>query len=154
MPQLLHCQLGSRLSFAFTVWQFGAGLARWIEAVGQRHFAVMPLALVDDLPFDLAHAGVGLGFGDLALHHAGYVEVFDDQVPELVDQRCRHLMLCVAAQSYDAAVEIVDTALSFPPTAAAGGAACLGPAAIGGVLAQLGSKLCGLSQTCPSLSVA
>ena len=38
----------------------GAGLARWIEAVGELHFAVMPLTLVYDLAFDFTHAGVGV----------------------------------------------------------------------------------------------
>ena len=48
--------------------------------MGELDVAVAPLALVDGLPLDLADAGVGLRFWGLALHHAGYVEVFDDQV--------------------------------------------------------------------------
>ena len=67
------------------------------------HFAVIPLALVDELPLDFAHAGVGLGLGSFAVHHASYVEVFDDEFLKLVNQLRGHLVLSVAAQSYDAA---------------------------------------------------
>ena len=54
--------------------------------MGELDLALVPLVLVDYLSLDFAHAGIGLGFGGMALHHAGHVEVFDDQVLELVDQ--------------------------------------------------------------------
>ena len=67
VPQLLHCQVGSRLSFALTVWQLGAGFAGWEKAVGEADLTVLPRALVDDLALDLAHAGIGLSLGGFAV---------------------------------------------------------------------------------------
>ena len=75
--------------------------------------------------FIFARAGVGLGLGGAAGHHAGDVEVLDDDVLVLGDQLLGHEVLFVAAEVSDAAVEIVDTALGFPPAAGAGGASCL-----------------------------
>ena len=65
--------------------------------MSELHIAVMPLALVDDLSFEFAHAGVSLGLGSLALHHTGDVEVLDYDGLELVDQLRGHLVLGVTA---------------------------------------------------------
>ncbi len=118
--------------------------------MGELHFAVIPLAFVYELTFDLAHAGVGLGLGSTSAYHARDVEVLDDEVLELVDQLEGHLMLRVAAETGDTAVQIVDAALSFPPASAAVGAAGLGPLPaaelVFGLVVRLG--------VLPSLSIA
>ena len=92
-----------------------AGLTRWIEAICHCDSAVMPLALVDQLALDLAHAGVGLCLRRPAFHHAHYVQIFDHEGLILSDQARGHLVLRVATQSHDAPLEPVLTPLRFPP---------------------------------------
>ena len=87
-----------------------------------------------ELPFDLAHVGVGLCLGCRARHQAGDVPVFDHQVLELVDQFACHLMGGVLVQVGDASVQAVDVALGFPPAAGVRSAAGLGTLPAGELL--------------------
>ena len=61
------------------------------------------------------------------LHHAGYVQVFDDQHAVAVDQVSGYLVEGVLAQSPDSPVALVDAALGFPPATGAYCPAGLGP---------------------------
>ena len=70
------------------------------------------------------------------------MQVFDDEVAVLVDHFRGHEVLGVFAEVGDAAVQVVDPALGFPPAAGADGASRLGelPAAQAflGLVASLG----------------
>ena len=108
----------------------------------------MPLALVDELAFDLAHSGVGLGLGCESGHHALDVQVLDDEVLELVHQLSGQLVGGGFAQVGDPAVESVDATLCFPPAAGVGGTASLGALPAGeaflGLVVSLGVCNCWL----------
>ena len=60
-----------------------AGLAAGKPHGGEDHLGVAPLALVDQLPLDVAHPGVGLRLRDTAPHHSRHVQVLDDQLAVL-----------------------------------------------------------------------
>ena len=78
---------------------------------------MVSLALIDELLLEFTNVGIGLGFGDFAGHHAGHVEVFDDEVPEFADRFAGHPVLGVPAHIGDAAVQVVNATLCFPPAA-------------------------------------
>ena len=92
-----------------------AGLAAGEPHGGQDHLGVPPLPLVDQLPLDVAHSGIGLGPGGIPPHQPGHVQVLDDQFTEFPGHRAGHLVLRVVSQSPDAPVALVDLALGFPP---------------------------------------
>ena len=92
-----------------------AGLAAGEPHGGQGHPGVAPLPLVDQLPLDVAHPGVGLGPGGISPHQSGHVEILDDQFAEFFRHRAGHLVLRVVSQSPDAPVAPVDLPLGLPP---------------------------------------
>ena len=94
--------------------------------MGELDFAVVPLPFVDDLSFYLPHAGVGLRLGGNSLHHAGYVQILDDQFLEFVYDRRGHLMLGVLSETDGSTVQSFNLTLSFPPAAASCGSSSLG----------------------------
>ncbi len=92
-----------------------AGLAAGEPHGREDHLGMAPLPLVDQLPLDVAHSGVGLSPGGIPPHQSGHVQVLDDQVTEFPGYRAGHLVLRVVSQSPDAPLALVDLALGFPP---------------------------------------
>ena len=86
-----------------------------------------PGAFVFQLSAYFSHGGVGLGLGCWPRHHAGDVEVLDDQGVVFLGEGVGHLVGGVVPEAAYTAVAFVDAPLGFPPSTGPFGSAGLGP---------------------------
>ena len=115
------------LEFRVSVEAVATELAAGKEPGGYYQVSMVPLGFVFELTAYFAHGAVCLGLGGETLHHAGYVQVLDDQHAVAVHQVSGHLVEGVLPKSSDTPVAFVDPALGFPPATGAYCPAGLGP---------------------------